>query len=185
MKKISTLELSLVALGISLNILGTFIAYSLKLPILLDSMGTIFISILLGPTLGVLAGLGGSFLSGITFDIYSIYFAPVQIFVAVFTYLMFGKSIFNKMNRSVRVLIISIFSSLTGAIIAAFVFGGITSSGSSYIVVLLSKLGINKVLSVFLVQFFMDYIDRFVSVSIAILAISYMPKNIRRKLVEY
>ncbi|MEW8973778.1 MAG: hypothetical protein AB2375_06225 [Tissierellaceae bacterium] len=185
MKKVSTLELSLVALGISLNVLGTFIAYSLKLPILLDSIGTIFISILLGPTLGVIAGLGGSFISGITFDIYSIYFAPVQVFVAIFTYLMFGKWIFDKMNRVVKVLIISMFSSLTGAIIAAFVFEGITSSGSSYIVVLLSKLGINKVLSVFLVQFFMDYIDRFISVSMAILAVSEMPKNIKRKLVDH
>lgn len=185
MKKISTLELSLVAFGISLNVLGTFIAYGLQLPILLDSIGTIFISILLGPVLGVITGFGGCLVSGITFDVYSLYFAPVQIFVALFTYLMYNKGLLANIKRPLGVMVISIFSALAGAIIAAFVFGGITSSGSSYIVVLLSKLGVNKVLSVFIVQFIMDYLDRFLGVTVAILAISELPTGIKRKLVDH
>lgn len=184
MKKISTLELSLVAFGMALNVIGTFVAYTLQLPILLDAIGTIFISVLLGPVFGSIAGLGGSILSGITFDIYSLYFAPVQIVVAVLTSIMFKKGLLFRIKRPLGVLVISIFSSFIGALIAAYLFGGVTSSGSSYIVALLSNLGMNKVVSVFIVQFMMEYLDRFIGVTISILVISELPKRIKRKLVE-
>lgn len=185
MKKISTLELSLMALGIALNTIGTLIAYSLQLPLLLDSIGTILISILLGPALGILTGIAGSIVSGITFDIYSLYFAPVQIFLALFTYIMYQRGYLENVKRPIGVLVISIISSIIGAIIAAFVFGGVTSSGSSYIVAVLNNLGLNKVVSVFVVQFFMDYIDRFLGVSLAILVISTIPRGIKGRLVDY
>ena len=184
MKKINTLQISLVAFGMALNLIGTFIAFSLKLPILLDSIGTILISILLGPILGLISGIGGSILSGITFDIYSLYFAPVQIVVALFTYGIFKKGLLQGSKRFIGVLILSILTSIAGSIIAAFVFGGITSSGSSYIVVLLSNLGVNKVVSVFLVQFLTDFVDKFIGVSISMLAISGMPSTIKGKLVN-
>lgn len=184
MRKISTIEICLVAFGMALNTLGTFIAFSLKLPILLDSIGTILISMLLGPILGIVSGIGGSLLSGITFDIYSIYFAPVQIVISIFTYLIFKNDLFKGRKRLLGVLLLSILSSIAGSIIAAFVFGGVTSSGSSYIVVFLSNLGINKVISVFLVQFFTDYIDKFLGVTVAVLAMSEMPKTIKGKLVK-
>lgn len=184
MKRLSTLEISLLAFGISVNVLGTLIAFGLQLPILLDSIGTIFISILLGPGFGIITGLGSSLVSGITFDIYSLYFAPVQVFVAMFTYLMYSKGFLHKIKRPLGVMVISIFSATMGAIIAAFVFGGITSSGSSYIVAVLSNLGVNKVVSVFIVQFLMDYADRFLGVTVAILAIAQFPKGIMRKLAD-
>lgn len=184
MKKISTLEISLVAFGMAINVIGTFIAYSLQLPILLDSIGTIFISILLGPVFGIITGLGGSFLSGVTFDIYSLYFSPVQIVIAVLTYFMFSKGLLYKLKRPLGVFVISIFSSFMGAVIAAFIFGGVTSSGSSYIVAFLSNLGINKVVSVFIVQFFMEYVDRYIGVSVSILAMSELPKKLKGKLAE-
>lgn len=184
MKKITALELSLMAFGIAINVIGTFVAYSLQLPILLDSIGTIFISILLGPVHGIITGLGGSFLSGITFDIYSLYFAPVQIVVATLTYYMFSKGLLKTIKRPLGVLIISIFSSFMGAVIAAYIFGGVTSSGSSYIVAVLNNLGMNKVASVFIVQFLMEYADRYIGITFGILAMSELPKRIKRKLVE-
>ena len=79
MKKITTKELTLIALGIVLNVIGAFIALNLRLPIYLDSIGTIFIACTLGPKYAVITGLCGSMVSGMTFDIYSFFFMPVQI----------------------------------------------------------------------------------------------------------
>ena len=62
-------KLTLMGVGVALNVVGAFIAVTLKLPIYMDSIGTILISCLLGPKLGVLTGLCGSIVSGITFDI--------------------------------------------------------------------------------------------------------------------
>ncbi len=184
MKKIKTLELSLVALAMTVNVVGTFIAFTLKLPILLDSIGTILITILLGPTLGVISGLGASILSGITFDIYSLYFAPVQVVIAITLYVLFKYGFFKGRKLAIGILILSIVSSLAGAIISAFIFDGVTSSGSSYIVAILSNLGVNKVTSVFLVQFLTDLIDKSLAISVAKLAISEMPRSLKGKLVN-
>lgn len=184
MKKIPSFKLSIVGLGIALNVIGTFTAFSLKLPILLDSIGTIMVSFLLGPYYGIITGLCGSIVSGITFDIYSLYFAPVQIFVGFFSSLVYNKGLMKDNKRFLGVFVISIFSSFIGAIIAAFVFGGITSSSSSYIVAILSNMGISKVLSVFIVQFLIDYLDRFVAVSLVILVILKIPNNIKQELIN-
>ena len=184
MKKISTLKLSLIGLGIALNVVGTFTAFSLKLPILLDSIGTVMASFLLGPYYGVITGLCSGIVSGITFDIYSLYFAPVQIFVGFFSALMYNKGFMRGKKKILGVLVVSIFSSFVGAVIAAFAFGGITSSSSSYIVAVLSNMGVNKVLSVFIVQFLMDYFDRFLALSLVLLVISNIPEKIKYKLVS-
>lgn len=184
MKNISPLKISIVGFGIALNIVGAFIALNLRIPIYMDSIGTIMAAALLGPLYGVLTGLCGSIVSGVSFDIYSLYFAPVQIFTGLLSGLMFKAGFMKKFKMPIGVLAVSIFSSLVGAIIAAFLFGGITSSGSSYIVAVLSNLGVNKVISVFIVQFLTDYADKFIAVSLVASVTMGMPQNLRQKLVR-
>lgn len=182
MKKINTLKVATVGIGAVVNIVGTLIAFTFKIPLLMDSIGTIMVSALLGPGYGIVTGLLNSIVSGITFDIYSLYFAPVQIFVGALAGILYRKGYLFGNKRVVGVFFISIASALVGAIIAAYVFGGITSSSSSYIVVLLSQLGVNKVLSVFIVQFLMDYLDRFLAVSLIIPVTKALPIHLKQKL---
>ncbi len=49
---------------------------------------------------------------------------------------MKGKKLF------LSVFIMTLFVSFTGACLTAYIFGGITSSGSSYIIVILNNLGL-------------------------------------------
>lgn len=184
MKKISTLNISIIGFGIALNIVGAFIALNLRLPIYLDSIGTIMVSFILGPIYGVITGLLGSIVSGITFDIYSLYFAPVQIFTGLLGGLMYKNGFMKGVKMPLGVLAVSIFSSFTGAVIAAYLFGGITSSGSTYIVQFLSGIGVNKVVSVFIVQFITDYADKFVAVSLAMSVIVGIPGALKQRLVR-
>lgn len=184
MKKISTIKLSMVGVGIALNIIGTLIAFSFKIPILMDSIGTIMLSCLIGPMYGVITGICSCIISGVTFDIYSLYFVPVQIFVGLLSGIMFKNEYMKGKKRLIGVLFVSVVSSFTGAVISAFIFNGITSSSSSYIVILLSNLGLNKVLSVFLVQLLMDYIDRFLAVSLVIPVLASLPITLKQKLVR-
>ena len=78
-KTVNVKNITLISMGIALNVVGAFIALNLRLPIYLDSIGTILIACMLGPKYAVITGVGGSLVSGMTFDIYSLYFAPVQI----------------------------------------------------------------------------------------------------------
>ena len=88
-KGFSAVRQCMVALGIVLNIVGAFIALNLHLPVYLDSIGTVMNAALFGPVYGIMTGILGSLVSGFTFDIYSLYFAPVQIFTGLMAGLMF------------------------------------------------------------------------------------------------
>ena len=59
--KFSIFQICMIAFAVVMNIAGGQIALLLRLPIYLDSIGTLFISALYGPLLGMLP----SFLSGL------------------------------------------------------------------------------------------------------------------------
>lgn len=174
-QRVDIRKITLVGFGIAINIVGAFIALTLRLPIYLDSIGTIMIACLLGPKYAVLTGLGGSIVSGMTFDVYSLYFAPVQISTGVLAGLMYRRGYLKGKKTPLGVLIFSLPTSLISAIIAAKVFGGITSSGSTYIVQLLIKLGMPDVMSVFIIQVFTDYVDKYIGVLIVIAVLAALP----------
>lgn len=73
--KMATRVLTVMALCIGINYIGGTIALWLRLPIYLDSIGTIFAGALLGPVPGMLTGLSSGILSGVTTDIFSVLFA--------------------------------------------------------------------------------------------------------------
>ena len=58
-------------------------------------------------------------------------------------------------------------------------FGGVTSSGSSYIVQILSVIGIPNVVSVFITQVCTDYADKFIAVILVAMGVKALPKNVR------
>ena len=181
-KKFTAVKQCMIALGIVLNILGSFLAVNLKLPIYLDSIGTIFISGLLGPVYGVTTGLLGSLISGITFDIYSLYYAPVQIFTALMTGVMFRTKWLQGKFLPFGCFAASLPTSLVSSLITAFVFGGITSSGSAYLVVIMNKMGIGLTLSCFIVQILTDYCDKLVAVLFVTAVLKTMTAEMKEKI---
>ena len=67
MRNSKSLKLTIMGIGIALNIIGAFIALNLRLPIYLDSIGTIMVGFVLGPVYGMATGVLGSVVSGITY----------------------------------------------------------------------------------------------------------------------
>ena len=176
-KKINIRNLTLVSMAIALNVIGALVALGLRLPIYLDSIGTILIACLIGPKYAVMTGVCGSLVSGITFDPYSIYFAPVQISTGLLAGIMYNKGFLKGKKTPLGVFIFTLPTSIISACIAAFLFGGVTSSGSSYIVQILSHFNVPMVVGVFATQVITDYADKFVAVIIVALVVSAMPKN--------
>ena len=176
-KTVNVKNITLISMGIALNVVGAFIALNLRLPIYLDSIGTILIACMLGPKYAVITGVGGSLVSGMTFDPYSIYFAPVQISTGLFAGLMYNKGFLEGKKTPLGVFVFTLPTSIISACIAAFLFGGVTSSGSSYIVQILSHFNVPMVVSVFITQVCTDYADKFLAVSLVALAVAVLPKS--------
>lgn len=178
--KISVHKITLIALAIVINIVGSYIALGLHLPVYLDSMGTIMAAILLGPFYGLFPGVLSALVTGMTSDIYALYYMPVGIVLGVMTGFVFQKNKSNKLF--VKSFCISVPASLISACITANVFGGITSSGSTMLVQLLAKTPLGLTLSCLIVQFFTDYFDRLLSLWLVFSVIKKLPDSLTNKL---
>lgn len=154
----------IVAIAISLNVVGAFIAMTFTIPFYMDSIGTILAAGLLGPKYAMLAGVLGSLVSGCTFDSYSLYYAPVQLLTGFFAGTLYHTKWLNGKWLPIGAILVGVPTSLLSAIITAMLFHGITSGGSSMIVILLSNLGMNLVFSIFIVQVMTDYIDKLLAI---------------------
>lgn len=178
MKK-TTKTLVIMALSIALNIVVGNVVLLLKLPIYLDTLGTMLTSLLFGPVAGMSVGLASGVITGVTADLYSLYFSPVQIAVGLMTGLLFHRQV--ACPFWLKVLGVALPGTLIASSITVLLFGGITSSGSSLIVQLLTGLGLNQTLSVFLIQLVTDYADRFIALSLVLATVRLLPGY--RKLV--
>ena len=90
-RKTSAYKICMIAFAICINLIGGQIALFLKLPIYLDSIGTVLIASVMGPFYGMLPNLISGLLMGITVDIYSLYYAPVGIILGFVTGLIYRK----------------------------------------------------------------------------------------------
>ncbi len=180
--RVSAFALCTVALAICINVIGGQIALLLHLPIYLDSIGTFLVGALLGPIYGMLPNVLSGIVMGFTTDVYSLYFAPVGIILGFMTGLVFKKRVNKPWWIFAAALIITIPSTIVSASITAILFGGITSSGSTVLVQLLTNatpLGLTA--SCFIVQFVTDYIDRVISLFIVTYMIRILPSSIMER----
>ena len=157
-------RICLVAMAAAVNVVGGQIALLLRLPVYLDSIGTILVGALLGPFYGMLPNL----LSGICMG------------------LMAGV-VFDKMTIKGRwifpaALCVTLPSTVISALISAGLFGGVTSSGSTLLVQLLSKTPLGVVGSVIAVQILTDYLDRLISIFLVCAILKAMTADMRASL---
>jgi energy-coupling factor transport system substrate-specific component len=179
--KNSIYKICLAALAVCINLVGGELALLLRLPIYLDSIGTILVGALCGPWYGLLPGLLSGILLGITSDIYSLYFAPVGMIVGMMTGLVW-KKLLTKRSPKWRIfpaaLIITVPGTIVSSLICAKLFGGITSSGSTILVQLLAKTPLGLTASVFIVQILTDYLDRLISIILVMALLKALPKHL-------
>lgn len=180
-KKLNTFTITSIALCICINIAGSFIALTLKLPIYLDSIGTFLCTFLSGIPFGIVTGLLSNAISAILFDPVSIFFMPVQIVLVLSSGFLFKKNMLKKFKIVPSILIITLFTSTISSIIAFFVFKGITSSGSSYIVIALKNIGIQLFTSIFSVQFITDLLDKSIAILISLACLKHIPYEMKLK----
>lgn len=165
MKRMSTQQIALIALFIVINIIGGHVALLAKLPVYLDTIGTLLGAAFFGPIGGVAVGVLTALINGTTGDIFSIYYMPSQIVTAIMAGFIYHKiKVTDIKNIWWSALIISVPATIVSSIITVILFHGITSSGSSAIVQLLYGLGLSQGTAVFLVQVGTDYFDRIIGV---------------------
>lgn len=182
MKKMTTLKQCVMAMAVVLNVIFAFLALSFQLPIYLDSIGTVFAASLLGPVYGAVTGALSGTLIGLTFDVYALYYIPAQILTGCAAGIIYRTRCMEKKRFPLGVFGISLPTSIASAIVTAFVFAGITSSNSTYLVILMNKMGVSMVVSCFIVQMITDYADECVSSMITNILLKALPSDMKTKI---
>ena len=132
-KDFSTLTLALMVVAIVLNIVVGAIVGLLKLPIFLDSIGTVLVGLLAGPWAGALTGFLSNLIWGL-FDPSAAPFAPVALVIGLVTGLCAKFGLFKQWWQAiVSGIITTIALSPVAVFIVVAVYGGATGSGPDLI----------------------------------------------------
>lgn len=179
MRRPEVTRLTASAFCIALNITGAYIALTLRLPVYLDSVGTILAGALMGPWYAVAAGMGGAAISGITTDVYALYFMPAGMITGMMAGFLFKTPLYKGRLMPLGAALMTAPGTMAGAFISAYLFSGVTSSGSSALVQLLNHMGMGLAASAFVVQIATDYADRFLSLALVVTLVSCMTSDMR------
>lgn len=138
----STRNLVLAAIGIALNIALGQTASFLKLPIFLDSIGTVLAAVLAGPVIGGLTGLLTNLLWGLIQGPTVAFFAPVALVIGVVAGLLARAGFFREIwQAALSGVVITIALAFVAVPIRIYLFGGVTGSGADFLTAYLLKLG--------------------------------------------
>jgi len=158
--------------GILLNVAGYFLAdfikIFIKLPLFLDSTGTILSAAILGPIVGGLTGFTSNLILGVTHNPVNIPFSIVNVIIGITAGIIVKRFGFAGIKSLLLCIIfVSLLSALSGAIVAFYVFGGVTGAKIDLNIISIMDAGYKLFTSSFLVRIPTNLLDKSISILIA------------------
>lgn len=178
----STFALTFTAVGIVINIVfGTFVSM-LNIPLLfLDTIGTIFTAVVLGPFYGAAAGGLTNILQGLLTNPKDIPFALVNIAVGLIVGYIARKKEFNYPRAVITGLGLAIVAPMIGTPIAVWIYGGVTGGGTDFIFAWLLQSGQSVFTAAFIPRIAGNLIDKVASCVLVAFLMYRLPASITGK----
>lgn len=185
-REVNATTIPLIAFGAALNIVIGQAVQLVKLPLYLDSIGTILIACVVGPVAGMLTGTFANLTLGFFFNYAFIFFIPVTLVIGAFSGLVAKLGVFRRWYAALPTgLIQGVLAAVTSAPIAAFMFGGVTMGGTDFIVLYFRAVGRSIIQSTFLQGLAADPVDKAVSFLIVYFLLRRIPRSILLRLPGY
>ena len=160
-KDFNTMTWVLIPVAIAINIAIGQIVVTLKLPVFLDSIGTVLVGAICGPYAGALTGALSNTIWGFAIDPNALPWWPVALFIG---YMAGRMAIWGFFKSWWKVVVTGFVIAITAAVvstpIAVYLFGGITASGSSFITAYLLQTGQGVFQAVFSTNFLVEPVDK-------------------------
>ena len=191
---LTTPRLVAIALCAALNFAIGNIVYLIKLPIFLDSIGTILCALLIFPdrlaaiVCAFIAGILAAILTGLLLNPFLPWFSLTILAIAIVSALLTGPATETFRTRPLpalpffaRVIVCGLITGIVSAIVSApvvvYLFGGVTGSGSTFVVAFFLKTGQQLLDSVVLAGLATDPIDKVLQVLLAALLYRATPRE--------
>jgi energy-coupling factor transport system substrate-specific component len=178
-----SLVLALIPVGIALNVALGAIVNALKLPIYLDAVGTILITILLGWQAGITVGVASFVLASVLVSPVYIYFVGTQVAIAVYIHLVVTH--LRVLTRTWKVVLSGIGLGIVAGIVSApvivYVFGGASGSGRDLVTALIVGSGQQIMKAVLLSGAASEPIDKTLQFLLAYTLLRALPNRLREE----
>lgn len=168
------------AIAIALNIVLGIVTSSLKLPLYLDTIGTIFVAVYFGPWYGATVGALTNILTGIIFNPKDIPFLLVNVAVGLIVGFVSKKFKWSLVSSIITGLVLSVVCPLIGTPIGIWMYGGLTGTGSDFLFLWLQKVGNTIFVSSFIPKILNNLLDKIGSCVLVWLLITSLPKQFTR-----
>lgn len=173
--------LPFVAFCIALNLTAGQINEALKIPLYLDSIGTILVAVLIGPWSAVICGSAANLLAAALGKPSMIFFIPVVAVIGAFTGFLARLGWFRKWYLvALGGLLQGILAAAVSAPISAYLFGGVMMAGTDFLVLYFRSVGNELLNSVFYQGLTSDPVDKLVSY----LIVFFLTRNLPQRLLS-
>jgi energy-coupling factor transport system substrate-specific component len=176
-RSFSTVTLVLIPVAIAINIAVGQLALFVKIPVYLDSIGTILVGVLAGPWAGAVTG----FLSNVIWTLAG-WYTPAIAFGGVAAIIGALAGVFGRAgwpNLWWKAILAGLLTGLTAAVlsapIATYVFGGVMGSGTDAVVAMARSIGLDSLGANIAQGTFSDPIDKMATYLIVFLVLRALP----------
>lgn len=179
--KFSTAAIALIPAAIGINYLGKLFASFLRLPLWLDSIGTVLASIIAGPIIGALSGIINNVIFGLTADPISTVYAITSGAIGLVAGIMAYKGWVSSMRTAVITgLVVGVVAAVVSTPLNVIFWGGQTGNvwGDALYAYLINT-NVPLWLASFLNSIVVDVPDKLVTVIISYLIYTALPNNFK------
>lgn len=180
MKKKFTYNVLLCIIGILINYIGAHIAAAFKLPLYLDSIGTIGAAATGGLLPGIIVGFLTNVINCIS-DPVTIYYACISILLAICSSYYAAKGYFKRFPDILIVIVgLTLIGGGIGSVLTWYLFGGGIGEGisSPLATIIYEEHFTNMFLSQLIADIMIDFIDKSISVVVASFVLLLLPEDL-------
>lgn len=179
MGRMNAFEVGIIAFGATLNITIGYLVAALKLPLYLDSTGTIVVSVLCGWKYGILAGLAGLVVMTLVSTPTVAAYAGTVIVIALLSWFFARMGYLKKLPITiVGGILIGISAALVSSPVTAFIYGGVSLAGSDAITTAFRASGMTILQSVFLGSLVVELFDKLITSLLGMFLVHSLPSSI-------
>ena len=177
-KDFNTMTWVLIPVAIAINVVVGQIVVLLRLPVYLDSIGTVLVAALAGPWAGALTGTLSNIIWGLAIDPNAFPWFPVALFIGfVAGWCAVGGLFKNWWKVAVTGFLVALTAAVVSTPIGVYLYGGITASGSSFITAYLLETGRGVFEAVFSTNFLVEPVDKIATAMLAFAIIKGLSKR--------
>jgi energy-coupling factor transport system substrate-specific component len=176
---VSTISLALIPRAVALNLAIGAIVAALKLPVYLDSIGTVLVGALAGPWAAILTGMTSNLVLGMLSSPIFIAFIPVTVVIGALAGGAARLGAFRTIPRAVLAgFFIGIIAGATSVPIVLALFGGVTAGGTGIITIILRALDLPLASAATIASISVDILDKMLSCAIVAIVLTRLPRRI-------